>query len=76
MAVCNLSAITKASSESVAVAAQAVEHVNAVLCGDDDADVSKDAAASALAMATSFVDALVEVSATCYAGTCTEPVSC
>eukprot|EP00892_Ulva_mutabilis_P002140 jgi/Ulvmu1/11927/UM082_0005.1 len=64
---CDLTAVTKSSSQSEAVAAKAVEYVNAVLCGVDDDDAQKHASASALGMANSFVDALVNTTAECYA---------
>lgn len=64
---CDLKAVTKSSSQSEAVAAKAVEYVNAVLCGVDDDDAHKHASASALGMANSFVDALVNTTAECYA---------
>lgn len=67
VATCDLTAVTQSSSQSVSVAAESVAHVNSFLCGGN-VSVPEEASAHALAVANSFVNAVVATSAECYAG--------
>lgn len=67
IAACDLTAVTHSSSLSVSVAAEAVQAVNEYLCGDSES-APEEAPAYALALAESFVNAVVNTTASCYAG--------
>lgn len=67
IATCNLASVAQSSSYSVSVAAEAIGQVNSFLCGGN-VSVPEEASAHALAVANSFVNAVVATTAECYAG--------